>query len=159
MNRCTTGAARVEAFGGDFLDHGEGAFARRAAGAVGDREEFRLQFGQLGPDGAQFSTPSGVCGGKLDGDFSVHLFNQMKNSRLPSPPVIGLSSQAADGQAQHFGAIRAACARPRGRAPVATMPPRPMLPGPTSNCGFDEQQQVAAGREQRQAWAGSGSAK
>jgi hypothetical protein len=36
------------AFGGDFLDHGKGAFAGRATGAVGDREEFRIQFCQFG---------------------------------------------------------------------------------------------------------------
>ena len=85
----------VEAFGGDFLDDGEGALARRAAGAVGDREEFRLQHGQFGAHGAQlFDAFRRLRREKLDGDFRFHLFNQMKNSRLPSPPVIGLSSQA-----------------------------------------------------------------
>lgn len=38
------------------------------------------------------------------------------------------------------------------------MPPRPMLPGPTFELRFDEQQQVAAWRKQccRQAWQDQG---
>ena len=84
----------VETFGGDFLDDREGPFAGRTAGPVGDREEGGLEFCQPGAGGAQLVDAFGrLRGEEFDGDFGFHLFNQMKNSRLPSPPWIGLSSQ------------------------------------------------------------------
>jgi hypothetical protein len=62
----------IEAFGGDFLDHGQCALARRAAGAVGDGKEFRLQHRQpLAHVTRSFSTPSSVCGGKNSIDSSM----------------------------------------------------------------------------------------
>jgi hypothetical protein len=56
----------VKAFGGDFLDDREGALAGRAAGAVGDREEFRLQFCQFLTGGPQFFDAFGrLAAGKI----------------------------------------------------------------------------------------------
>src|SRR5574343_1474138 len=127
----------VMAFGGDFLDHGEGAFAGRATGAKGDREELGFQLGQFATHGAQLVYAfRRLRREELDGDMGIHLFNQMKNSRLPSPPVIGLSSQARTVRPSVLAQSRSLCSTSLYSAAARTMPPLPRLPGPTSNCGL-----------------------
>jgi hypothetical protein len=80
----------VVAFGGDFLDHGQGALARRAAGAVGDGKELRLQHRQPLAHGAQlFHAFLGVRGKELDRQFKLIMRLRSRNQDLGTRQQLG----------------------------------------------------------------------
>ena len=82
----------LEARGRDVHDGRQGLVARGAAGAVGDAEVLRREFAELLHDGLELlDTDRGVRWEEFKRNSGGHREAYRKNSRLPSPPVMGLS--------------------------------------------------------------------
>ena len=77
-----------------------------------------------------------------------HLFNQMKNSRLPSPPVIGLSSQALTVRPRPAAQCSSLASTSLVERRVANDAALADVAGTDFELRLDEQQQVAMRGEQ-----------
>ena len=134
---------------GDVAHGGQRLVSRRAAGAVGDAEEFRRRARQLGDDALQLLAADRRVRWKEleanrnrqarahgDGTFAARVGAWRKNSRAPSLPGVALSNQSRTTRPFAAHALLqllldvAICAR------VLDLAARPMSTGCSSNCGF-----------------------